>query len=202
MFWLIEPSSGIWLVYIYLYLFVKIPTLVRHFTHNMMLKYNICVTLVLSASFRAEDIVSKSEFFHMWKLLKSAYTHWTLLLQNRDLLHRNRNSGISKHEACPLNFEIIQLLVEQTFVYIYLYRWSTINGHLRTPVEQFICFFTETMKWDRLFHTLKYVHFSINKTESDETDETCDSLWKTTTFSICSMIYVVLFQSNWTLEHW
>jgi hypothetical protein len=39
------------------------------------------------------------------------------------------------------------------------------------------------MKWDRLFHILKYVHFSINKTESDETDETCDSLWKNNSLS-------------------
>jgi hypothetical protein len=34
------------------------------------------------------------------------------------------------------------------------------------------------MKWDRLFYILKYVDFSINKTKSDETDETFDSLWK------------------------
>jgi hypothetical protein len=176
MFRLIEPSSGIWFVYIHLYLSASIPTLARHFTHNMMQKYNICVTLVLTAWFRAEDIVHTSELVHIWKLLKSDYKHRHCSYKTMTF-YTGTLSGISKHETLNILW-ILKLF--SCWWNRCLFTFTCTDGAQSTDTLELqqngLCASLQKQWNERLFHILEYVHFSINRTESDETNETWDSL--------------------------
>jgi len=56
---------------------------------------------------------------------------------------------------------------------------DTLNDYWSTLEQYFMAFYGKTMKWDRFYHILRFLHFSDNKNEPDKTDENYDQLWKT-----------------------
>jgi hypothetical protein len=61
--------------------------------------------------------------------------------------------------------------------------WSTL--------EQILTFYRNTMKQDRFFHILRFLHFSDNKTEPDKTNENYERLWKMRTIFISSIMHIL-----------
>ena len=49
--------------------------------------------------------------------------------------------------------------------------WSTLG-------QYFIAFHANTMKRDRVYNILTFLHFSDNRSEPDKTDENYNQLWK------------------------
>jgi len=54
----------------------------------------------------------------------------------------------------------------------------TLKDYWSTLEQYFMAFYGKTMKRDRFYHILRFLHFSDNKNEPDKTDETYDQLWK------------------------
>jgi hypothetical protein len=52
------------------------------------------------------------------------------------------------------------------------------EGLLVHSKKYFTAFYSNTMKRDRFFHILRFLHFSNNKNQPDKRDEYCDRLWK------------------------
>jgi hypothetical protein len=53
-----------------------------------------------------------------------------------------------------------------------------------------MAFHKNTIKLERLFHILRFIHFRDNKNEPDKTDENYDRLWKMkTAFYKLSNVY-------------
>jgi hypothetical protein len=100
----------------------------------------------------------------------------------------------------------MQLLVEETNIYYHQYwhildtrccplpahemhlylaiifRWDMTKETIQTLLvhTRTICmaFYGNTMKQDRFFHILEFLHFSDNKNELHKTDENYDRLWE------------------------
>ena len=56
--------------------------------------------------------------------------------------------------------------------------WDKLTGYWSRAYNCHTPFNGDTMKWDRFFHILRFLHFTDNKNESDMTDENSDRLWK------------------------
>jgi predicted nucleotidyltransferase len=55
---------------------------------------------------------------------------------------------------------------------------DTVKDYWFTAENSFTAFYGNTMKRDRFFHILRFLHFSNNKNQSDKTDENYNRLWK------------------------
>jgi hypothetical protein len=53
-----------------------------------------------------------------------------------------------------------------------------LNDYSSTLEQFFMAFYGNTMKRDRFFHILRFLHFSDNRNYPDKTDENYDRLWK------------------------
>jgi hypothetical protein len=57
-------------------------------------------------------------------------------------------------------------------------RRDRLKDYWTTRERCFVAFYRNTLKQDRFFHTLRFLHFSDNKNEPDKTNENYDRLWK------------------------
>jgi len=55
---------------------------------------------------------------------------------------------------------------------------DALKSYSSTVIQVFTPFYRNTMKHDRLFHILRFPHFSDNRNEPDKTDENYNRLWK------------------------
>jgi hypothetical protein len=56
--------------------------------------------------------------------------------------------------------------------------WDSLADHWST-IKQFLTpFYSTTMKYDRFFHIIQFLHFSNNDSATDENDPNHDRLWK------------------------
>jgi len=55
---------------------------------------------------------------------------------------------------------------------------DTLKDYWLTLGQYFIAFYANTMKRDRVYNILTFLHFSDNRNEPDKTDENYNQLWK------------------------
>ena len=55
---------------------------------------------------------------------------------------------------------------------------DTLKDYWSTLRQNFIAFHANTMKRDRVYNILTFLHFSDNRNEPDEIDENYNQLWK------------------------
>jgi hypothetical protein len=55
---------------------------------------------------------------------------------------------------------------------------DTLKDYWLTPEQFYMAFYGETMKQDKFYHILRFLHFSENNNEPDKTNKNYNQLWK------------------------
>ena len=79
---------------------------------------------------------------------------------------------------------MLDVTVQEMCLFLAIIVWighnqrGTLKDYWSTLELYFTAFYRNTMKRDRLYHILGFIHFSLNKNEPDNTYENFDHLWK------------------------